>query len=648
VFPAPRHLPLGLTNEGRQVTEHHIDRPGSGYLMVMSLGALGVVYGDIGTSPLYALREAFIAAEGLAVTRETVLGVISLMVWSLIIVVSIKYMAFVLRADNDGEGGILALTSLILPSAQSRGSRVRWGLVLLGLFGTALLYGDGMITPAISVLSAVEGLEIAAPSLESYVVPIAAVILVALFSIQRRGTATVGAMFGPIMIVWFGTLAVLGVNQITVEPGVLSAVNPGYAVTLFVSHPRLAFLALGAVFLVVTGSEALFADMGHFGRRPIRLGWFTLVFPALILNYMGQGALLIRNPENIVNPFYRLPPEWAVLPLVLLATAATVIASQALISGAYSLTMQAVQLGYLPRVHIDHTSPRQIGQVYVASVNWALMAACVTLVVTFGSSSNLAAAYGVAVTTTMLLTTLLMTVVMRERWRWHPAVVWTVAGSFLCIDLAFFGANILKIPAGGWLPLVVGAAVFTVMTTWKRGREIVATRLRRGELPIERFVGSILASEQKRVRGTAVYLFPEPGVTPPALLVNLRSNEVIHDTVVLVSVYTTDTPQVPQGLRTEVHDLGEGFFQVVLRFGFMEDHNVTVALENIVHPDFGFDVTDATFFVGKETIIPTDVPGMAIWRERLYALLHRNASSAARFFGLPRAQVMEVGVQLEI
>jgi len=630
------------------MTRRDGDRAGSGYLMVMSLGALGVVYGDIGTSPLYALRQAFVAAEGLAVTRETVLGVISLMVWSLIIVVSLKYLAFVLRADNDGEGGILALTSLILPSAQSRNSRVRWGLVLLGLFGTALLYGDGMITPAISVLSAVEGLEIAAPHLESFVVPIAALILVGLFSIQRRGTATIGAMFGPIMIVWFGTLAVLGAHQIALEPGVLSAVNPGHAFTIFTTHPRLAFFALGAVFLVVTGSEALFADMGHFGRRPIRLGWFTLVFPALILNYMGQGALLIEDPENIVNPFYRMPPEWAVLPLVLLATAATVIASQALISGAYSLTMQAVQLGYLPRVQIDHTSPRQIGQVYVPWVNWALMAACVILVITFGSSSNLAGAYGVAVTTTMVLTTLLLRVVMRERWQWHPVLVWLVTGLFLSIDLAFFGANILKIPAGGWLPLVVGAVVFTVMTTWKRGREIVATRLRRGELPIERFIGSILASGQQRVRGTAVYLFPEPGVTPPALLVNLRSNEVLHDTVVLVSVQTADAPQVPQGRRADVHDLGEGFFQVVLHFGFMEDHNVTTALKNIVHPGFGFDVTEATFFVGKETIIPTDIPGMVLWRERLYSLLHRNASNAAYFFGLPRAQVMEVGVQLEI
>ncbi|MFQ5517375.1 MAG: potassium transporter Kup, partial [Acidimicrobiia bacterium] len=423
------------------------------YLLWMSVGALGVVYGDIGTSPLYALREAFAAAHGLAVTRSSVLGILSLVFWALTIIVSVKYLAVVMRADNHGEGGILALTAQVLPERRVNPTVARAGLILVGLFGTALLYGDGMITPAISVLSAVEGVEIATPALDSFVVPLAAVILVGLFSIQRRGTAVVGAIFGPVMIVWFFVLGLLGAAHIVDEPGVVSAVNPARALGFLGDHPRLGFLALGAIFLVVTGSEALYADMGHFGKRPIRLGWFTIVLPALFLNYFGQGALLIGEPEAISNPFYAMPPSWAVLPLVVLATMATVIASQALISGAYSLTMQAVQLGYLPRLRIDHTSPREFGQVYIGAVNWTLMVACVGLVVAFRTSSNLAAAYGVAVTTTMVITTILLYLVMRERWHWSLPAAVAVTGVFLFVDLAFFAANIIKVPAGGWFPL---------------------------------------------------------------------------------------------------------------------------------------------------------------------------------------------------
>jgi KUP system potassium uptake protein len=620
---------------------------GKRYLLVMSVGALGVVYGDIGTSPLYAFRESFHAAEGLGVDRASVFGVLSLMFWALVLVVSVKYLVFVVRADNHGEGGILALTALIVPSSKGPTVGLRWALILLGLFGTALLYGDGIITPAISVLSAVEGIEVAAPGLEPYVVPIAVAILIALFSIQRAGTATVGAIFGPVMIVWFTVLAVLGGIHVVQDPGILAAVNPVHAGRFIVANPRLAFLALGAIFLVVTGSEALYADMGHFGKRPIRIGWYTVVFPALLLNYFGQGAMLIANPENIDNPFFRMSPAWAVLPMVILATMATVIASQALITGAYSLTMQAVQLGYLPRFGIDHTSPREIGQVYIAAINWGLMIACVGLVLAFRSSSNLAAAYGVAVTTTMVITTTLLYFVMRERWSWSPLLAGSLTAVFLIVDVAFFAANIVKVPAGGWFPLVVGGAVFAAMTTWKTGRRRLATALRRGELPIERFIGSIATHPQLRVPGTAVYLFPDPGVTPPALLANLRHNEVLHETVVLVAVQTSSVPRVPQVRRATVHDLGEGFAQVVLHFGFMDAPDVPRALINIVDPEFGFDPEDATYFVGRETIINRS-RGIARARLALYAAMHRNSSSAVQYFSLPPSQVIEIGKQVAL
>jgi KUP system potassium uptake protein len=625
-----------------------MDKPESGskYLLITSLGALGVVFGDIGTSPLYAFRESFRAADGLSVDVQSVMGILSLMFWALILVVSVKYLIYVMRADNHGEGGILALTALATTSVAAKSRRRTTVLIVIGLFGTALLYGDGVITPAISVLSAVEGLEVVAPDLSRYVAPLAAVIIVGLFLIQRQGTARVGALFGPVMIVWFATLAVLGGFQVLAHPSVLAAVSPLFALDMILEHPVLSFLALGAVFLVVTGSEALYADMGHFGRRPIRLAWVTLVLPALLLNYFGQGALLIGDPSAIANPFYGLAPGWFRVPLIVLATMAAVIASQALISGAFSLTQQAVQLGYLPRIDIDHTSPREIGQVYLGTVNWMLMIACVLTVFAFGSSSNLAAAYGVAVTTTMVITSALLYVVMRHNWGWSRILAGSVTAGFLLIDLAFFGANIIKIADGGWFPLLLGLAVLTVMITWKTGRDRLTARLHKGELPIERFIGSLVDHPQSRVPGTAVFLTSELGVTPPQLLANLRNNDVIHETVLLVTVQWERTPRVPRAGRAVVHDLGEEFHQVLLRYGFMETPNVPDALADITLADFGFDREDAVYFIGKETVIPSERGLVIHLRDRLFALMHRNATSVIRFFGLPPQDVIEVGVQV--
>jgi KUP system potassium uptake protein len=624
------------------------ERRGSKYLLITSLGALGVVFGDIGTSPLYAFRESFLAAEGLAVTDETVFGILSLMFWSLVLVVSIKYLLFVLRADNHGEGGILALTALAVDRRFKQVKSRRTAILLVGLFGTALLYGDGVITPAISVLSAVEGLGVIAPDLESFVTPVAAGIIVALFLIQRQGTARVGALFGPVMIVWFTTIAGLGIVEILNHPRILAAASPVYAASFVAQFPAMAFLALGAVFLVVTGSEALYADMGHFGRRPIRLAWLVLVFPALLLNYFGQGALLVLEPEAIQNPFYALAPEWGRIPLVVLATMATVIASQALISGAFSLTQQAIQLGYLPRMNVDHTSPREIGQVYLGAVNYLLMVLCVGVVFAFGSSSNLAAAYGVAVTTTMVITSALLYVVMRRRWGWSPFVASSVTGVFLLVDLLFFAANIIKVPEGGWFPLAVGLAVLSVMVTWKTGRSHLTARIRSGELTTERFIGSIATHPQRRVPGTAVYLFSNLGATPPPLLANLRHNEVLHETVVIVTVQWAAVPRVHRAKRATVHDLGEGFFQILLRYGFMETPEVQTALTHITTAEFGFDPDDAIYFIGNETVIPREGFSPRAFRDRFFALMHRNATSPVRFFGLPAERVIEVGIQVEM
>lgn len=625
------------------------DGQGSKYLLITSLGALGVVFGDIGTSPLYAFRESFHAAEGLAVNQQNVLGILSLMFWALVLIVTVKYLVFVMRADNHGEGGILALTALAADAADAVANdkrRKRAILLIVGLFGTALLYGDGVITPAISVLSAVEGLGVIAPDLEGYVAPIAATIVVILFAIQRQGTSRVGALFGPVMIIWFTVIATLGILEIVHQPRVLAAVSPVYGIALVVDQPSLAFLALGAVFLVVTGSEALYADMGHFGRRPIRLVWVSLVLPALLLNYFGQGALLISDPAAISNPFYALAPGWGLIPMVVLATMATVIASQALISGAFSLTQQAIQLGYLPRMNVDHTSPREIGQVYLAAVNWLLMTVCVAVVFAFGSSSNLASAYGVAVTTTMVVTTGVLYVVMRYRWGWSLLTAGLLTTLFLTIDITFFAANIVKLPDGGWFPLAVGLVVLVLMLVWSSGRARLTQRIRSKDLPIERFIGSIETHPQRRVPGTAVYLHSQLGFTPPPLLANLRHNEVLHETVLIVTVHWTTAPRVPRAGRVTVHELGEGFHQVLIRYGFIETPDVPRALADFTTAEFGFDPDDAVYVVGHETVIPSSRDWPHALRDRLYSIMHRNAASPVLFFGLPPERVIEVGSQV--
>ncbi len=616
-------------------------------MALLSLTALGIVYGDIGTSPLYAVRESFHPNHGIAPTPENVLGVLSLIFWSLLLVISVKYLGFILRADNHGEGGILALAALCTPMGARQRSG-RWGLVMLGLFGTALLYGDGAITPAISVLSAVEGLEVATPLFEPYIIPITIAILVALFVSQHHGTAGVGRVFGPVTLLWFLTLTGLGLWHIAREPRVLAAANPAHAIAFFAQNGWRGFVVLGSVFLVVTGGEALYADMGHFGRRPIRLAWFVIVLPALLLNYFGQGALLIDSPGAVENPFYRMVPAWALYPVVAIAAAATVIASQALISGAFSLTMQAVQLGYIPRVAIDHTSAREYGQIYIPGVNWLLMLACIGLVVGFGSSSNLAAAYGVAVTTTMVITALLFFVVAREQWKWRLPLVVGVAGFFLVIDLAFWGANLIKIPHGGWFPLVVGAVIFGLMATWKRGRVILRERLDEVVLPVDLFLHDIHRNSAARVPGTAVFMYSDPGATPPALLHNLKHNKVLHERVVFLIVETENVPHVPENERARVEDLDAGFYRVTLRYGFMEEPNVPKALAGLRERGLEFKHLETTYFLGRETLIPSEKPGMALWRERLFSVMHRNARTATSFFCLPPNRVVELGAQIEL
>ncbi|MGE0042914.1 MAG: potassium transporter Kup [Vicinamibacterales bacterium] len=618
---------------------------GSHRLLPLTLATIGVVYGDIGTSPLYALRECFFGTHSVPPTYENVLGVLSLIIYSLIIVISIKYIVVVLRADNHGEGGILALTAL-LPGATSRGRQS--SLVLMGLFGAALLYGDGMITPAITVLGAVEGLEVASPAIEPWIVPLAVVILVAIFAIQRRGTHVVGRLFGPVMVLWFVVLAASGMVWLVQRPEVLAAVDPRHAVAFFVRHGWHGLAVLGAVFLVVTGGEALYADMGHFGRRPIRIAWFGLVLPALLLNYLGQGALLLGSPDAAHQPFFLLVPPSARLALVGLATAAAIIASQALISGAFSLTRQAIQLGYCPRLDIDHTSADEMGQVYVPQVNWALMVCTIAIVVGFGSSAALAAAYGIAVTMTMVITTVLLHVVATHRWRWAPAVAFAVTGAFLTVDLAYFAANVLKIAHGGWLPIVIGGVLFTLMTTWRTGRRLVARRLVDRAVPIESFMARVRQDLPTRVPGTAVFMTAQPKGTPPALAHNLRFNKVLHEHVVTLMVATEPVPYVPHDERVTITAVGDGVYDVVVRYGFMQDPDVPAALAQARALGLPLDDDDVTYFLGRESLVVTDQPGMAKWRERLFAVMARNAGRATGFFRLPAERVVELGVQVEI
>jgi KUP system potassium uptake protein len=622
-------------------------------LLGLSLGALGIVYGDIGTSPLYSLRECFHGEHGIAPTHANVLGVLSLVFWVLIVTISIKYLIFVMRADNHGEGGILALMALVPSKLRIAGPGGHWVLVALGIFGASLLYGDGMITPAISVLSAVEGLQVATPFFNPYIIPITLVILFCLFLIQQRGTAGIGKLFGPVMILWFLLLGVLGVLWILRLPSVLAAVNPWHAVRFFLENRGHGFLVLGSVFLVVTGGEALYADMGHFGRRPIRLAWFLLVLPSLLLNYFGQGALLVTHPDAAANPFFelsgRLFPSWTLYPMVILSTVATIIASQAVISGAFSLTRQAVQLGYAPRIKIVHTSGREIGQIYIPSVNWALMLATFGLVIGFRRSTNLAAAYGVAVTATMVITTVLAYVVARQVWGWKFPVVAPVAAFFLLVDGSFFGANIIKVEDGGWFPLLVGVAVYTLMCTWKKGRQILADRLQADCLPLQTFVESIKQDSPIRVPGTAVFLARDPQGTPPSLLHNLKHNKVLHSRVIFLTMINEEVPTVPPEERLEIQDLGKECYRVLAHYGFIQNPGVPDVL-HLLREQKGIhlDPMSTTFFLSRETLIPSRKPGMAIWREKLFALMVRNAQRPTDFFRIPVNRVVELGMQVRL
>jgi KUP system potassium uptake protein len=616
---------------------------GTAYQLKLALGALGVVYGDIGTSPLYAMRECFNEEYGIAVTHDNVLGILSLIFWALTIIVSLKYVAYVLRADNKGEGGILAL--MALASGPLRGRRAYTVLIALGVFGSALLYGDGVITPAISVLSAVEGLEIATPALEKFVIPVTIAILIGLFAMQRRGTAGLGAIFGPIMLLWFGSLLGFGVYRALEHPSVLASINPLYAFAFLKENGATGLLVLGAVVLVVTGGEALYADLGHFGRKPIRLAWYAVAMPALLMNYFGQGALLLANPKSVESPFFRMLPSFALYPMVLLSTAATVIASQALISGVFSLTSQGTMLGLLPRVNIKHTSADERGQIYVPFVNWVLMLATIGLVIGFKSSSNLAAAYGIAVTLTMVITTVLAYFLVRHLWGWGIPKAAAVSLVFLAPELVFMGANAIKIEHGGWFPLVVGAAIFVMMLSWKRGREILAQRFREQLLPLDDFFDLMRVDIPARVPGTAVFMTSSRDGTPPAMLHNFMHNRVVHQHIVLLTVQTSDQARVAEEDRFKLEAMDHGFVRLLGRYGFMEQPD---APRLLLDAGVITSVEHVTFFLGRENLIATQHPGMAKWRVHLFAFLARNAQPATKFFNIPPDRVFEIGAQIEL
>jgi KUP system potassium uptake protein len=634
-LPTPRSAPHGSEPRGR-------------YLAFLALTALGVVYGDIGTSPLYALREAFHGPHAIPVTDGNILGVLSLVFWSLIIVVTVKYHVVIIRADNKGEGGVLALMALIQGRRQTRALSPSLMIIMLGIFGAALMYADGALTPAISVMSAVEGLAIAAPQLSNWITPVTLALLLGLFLFQSRGTAKVGSVFGPVMLLWFLTIAALGIHGIVRDPSVLVAVSPHHAIRFFAEDAWRGFLVLGAVFLVVTGGETLYADLGHFGHRAIQLAWFTVPFPALLLNYFGQGAELLQEPASASNPFYYLAPDWALLPLIGIATAAAIIASQAVISGAFSLTRQAVQLGYMPRLRIEHTSSREIGQIYVPAVNWALMLLTITLVFWFKNSSNIAGAYGVALSTLMVITTLMFYIMCREVWGWSTTRAVLVSGIFLAIDTLFFAANALKIPQGGWVPLVIALVVYVLMMTWKRGREILAKRMMEKTVPLKLLLADLAAEPPIRVPGTAVFMYGTSDGTPPALVHNLAHNKVLHEKIIFLTVITEDVPQVGPAQRVTVKRSGKGFHSVVARYGFMQDPDINEVLAACKAQGLAIPLEGTTFFLGRETLIASDRPGMAIWRERLFAFMSRNAMRATAFFKIPPNQVFEVGAQVEL
>ncbi|AUF95366.1 potassium transporter Kup [Pseudomonas sp. 02C 26] len=611
------------------------------------VAAVGVVYGDIGTSPLYTLKEVFSGGYGVPVNHDGVLGILSLILWSLIWVVSFKYVTFILRADNQGEGGIMALTALAT-RASAPYPKLRIVMIGCGLVGASLFYGDSLITPAVSVLSAVEGMGLAFDGIDHWVVPIAVVVLVALFLVQKHGTAKIGILFGPVMVLWFAVLALLGLHGIVQSPEVIKALNPAWAVNFFVVHPGMGVAILGAVVLALTGAEALYADMGHFGRKPIARAWFILVLPALVLNYFGQGALLLQDPEAARNPFYLLAPSWALLPLVGLSTLATVIASQAVISGAFSLTRQAIQLGYIPRMQIQHTSSDEQGQIYIGAVNWALMIGVVLLVIGFESSGALAAAYGVAVTGTMLMTTLLVATVMLLLWKWPPLLAVPILIGFLLVDGLFFAANLPKVVQGGAFPVLAAIALLLLMTTWKRGKQILVERIDEAALPLPIFISSIRVQPPHRVEGTAVFLTARPDAVPHALLHNMLHNQVLHRQVVLLTVVSEDRPRVPEQERFEVEAYGDGFFRVLLHFGFMDEPDVPQALRLCHLDELDFSPMRTTYFLSRETVIASRLEGMARWRGALFAFLLKNANGNLRFFNLPLNRVIELGTQVEI
>ena len=612
-----------------------------------ALAALGIVYGDIGTSPLYAAKEVFNPSHGIPFSTANVLGGVSAIFWALMIIVSVKYVILIMRADNRGEGGIMALLALATASVRTRG---RWGtgLALLGVFGAALFYGDGVITPAISVLSAVEGLQVMAPALKPYVIPLTVIVLIALFAIQSRGTATVGSLFGPVMIAWFVTIGAIGAINIFKAPAVLQALSPVYAYAFLTQHGLASFSVLGAVFLAVTGAEALYADMGHFGSRAIRMAWFLCVLPGLALNYFGQGALLINDPKAIENPFYLMFPGWALLPAVCLSTVATVIASQAVISGTFSMTKQAIQLGFLPRTNIVQTSAKEIGQIYIPSMNWALLGAIIAAVIGFGSSSALASAYGLAVSGTMLITTLLTFFVVRYGWGYSLGVCLFSTSFFMFIDAAFFSANMLKFVEGGWFPLAMGTLLFTLMVTWRRGREILFGHLKASAIDLKPFLKSLFAAPPARVEGTAVFLAGTLDSVPRAMLHNLAHNKVLHERVVFMTVVIKDIPWVPFGERIELEPLGRNCYQLKINFGFKNQPDVPRALRLCKSQGIEFNMMETSFFVSREKVIPTPGDGMALWRERLFAAMTRNAGSIVDYFSIPANRVIELGTQVEI
>lgn len=618
-------------------------------LLVVSLTALGVVFGDIGTSPLYTIKECFSPAHGVPPTLANVLGVLSLVFWTLLLIVAVKYLSFVMRADNRGEGGMMALLALITPTAPATVAGRKALLVLLALFGTALLFGEGMITPVITVLGAVEGLEVATPVFGKFVVPIALVILAGLFAVQRHGTARVGALFGPAMVVWFVMIACLGLPWVLREPRVLEAIAPWHAVRFLLAHGVHGFFALGAVVLCITGIEALYADMGHIGRRPIRLSWFVLVFPCLLINYFGQGAAVLGgDPKVLANPFYALAPAALLYPVVVVSTAAAVIASQALISGSFSLAQQAMQLGYSPRLSIVHTSSLARGQVYVPEVNTALFVACCALTLGFRNSSNLAAAYGLAVTGAMTITSILMYSVARERWGWSRLGAGVMVALFLCIDLPFLAANLVKVTHGGWVPLVIGSSVFAIFTTWKRGRILLAEEMRRGLLSLDKFMPSLGLDRPQRVKGTAVFMTSNLDVVPPVLLHHFKHNKVLHEQVILFYVVTENVPQVPPEEQVRVHELGDGFYSVVARCGFIQTPNVPRLIKQCKSRGLNVKLADTSYYLGRETLLTSGATRMAGWRKALFSFLSRNARPATTFFGLPPNRVVELGMQVQL